>query len=117
MKRTKGETQEVREKERHSPTGCLGYGTHFVEVDCLKRLNAFPYKDGEALIQLCLTFRREAKVKGETSGILIYVAEKLAQAVAQRLGTHLALEMISSQGLELNYNRNIGLSLCRHFLI
>lgn len=100
MKSKRGETDEKREKERDGQTGPPGCRTHFVEDDCLKRLNAFPYKDGEALIQLCLTFQREAKVKGETSGILIYGANKPAQAVALRLGTHLALEMISGFELE-----------------
>lgn len=36
-------------KERDSQTGSLGCRMRFVE-DCLKRLNAFPYKDGQALI-------------------------------------------------------------------
>lgn len=39
-----------RKGERGGQKGSPGCRTHFVEDDCLKRLNAFPYKDGEVLI-------------------------------------------------------------------
>lgn len=43
-----GEMVRKRRRKRRGPRQALQ--TCFVEDDCLKRLNAFPYKDGEALI-------------------------------------------------------------------